>query len=153
MRKLVIASVLALSTVVFTSCNEGNAASKVKKENVKKAEKRDVEISKSVATIEFDKTSYDFGTVNEGDIVNAEFEVKNSGNTDLVITKASPSCGCTVPTWPKDPIKPGETAKVVAKFNTNGKPNKQVKAITLFTNTAKGREVLTIKGNVTPKAK
>ena len=43
--------------------------------------------------------------------------------------------------------------KVVAKFNTAGKPNKQVKTITLFTNTAKGREILKIKGNVTPKAK
>jgi hypothetical protein len=153
MRKLVIASVLALSTVVFVSCNEGNASSKVKNENVKKAEKRDAEISKGAAIIEFDKTSFDFGTVAEGDIVNAEFEVTNAGKTDLIITKASPSCGCTVPTWPKDPIKPGETSKVVAKFNTNGKPNKQVKSITLFTNTAKGREVLTIRGNVTPKAK
>ncbi len=153
MRKLVIASVLALSTIVFTSCNEGNAAAKVKNENIKKAEKRDAAISAGAAIIEFDKTSFDFGTVAEGDVVNAEFEVKNGGKTDLVITKASPSCGCTVPTWPKDPIKPGESAKVVAKFNTAGKPNKQVKSITLFTNTAKGREVLTIRGNVTPKAK
>ena len=63
------------------------------------------------------------------------------------------SCGCTVPTWPKDPIKPGQTEKVVAKFNTAGKPGRANKAITLFTNTAKGREVLSIKGNVTPKAK
>ena len=94
-----------------------------------------------------------FGTVNEGDVVDVEFTVTNSGNTDLVITKAQPSCGCTVPTWPRTPIKPGASEKVVAKFNTAGKPNKQVKTITLFTNTAKGREVLKIKGNVTPKAK
>jgi hypothetical protein len=153
MRKLVLVSFLALSTVVFISCNEGNASSKVKNENVKKAEKRDAEISKGAAMIEFDKTSFDFGTVAEGDVVNAEFTVTNAGKTDLIITKASPSCGCTVPTWPKEPIKPGESSKVVAKFNTNGKPNKQVKSITLFTNTAKGREILTIRGNVTPKVK
>ena len=153
MRKLVLVSFLALSTVVFISCNEGNASSKVKNENVKKAEKRDAEISKGAAMIEFDKTSFDFGTVAEGDVVNAEFTVTNAGKTDLIITKASPSCGCTVPTWPKEPIKPGESSKVIAKFNTNGKPNKQVKSITLFTNTAKGREILTIRGNVTPKVK
>ena len=153
MRKIFIASVLALSTVVFVSCNEGNAASKVKKENLDKAKERDVETSKGAAAIAFDKTEFDFGTVNEGDIVDVEFIVTNSGNTDLVITKAQPSCGCTVPTWPKTPIKAGESSKVVAKFNTAGKPNKQVKTITLFTNTAKGREVLKIKGNVTPKAK
>ena len=153
MRKLVLVSFLDLSTVVFISCNEGNASSKVKNENVKKAEKRDAEISKGAAMIEFDKTSFDFGTVAEGDVVNAEFTVTNAGKTDLIITKASPSCGCTVPTWPKEPIKPGESSKVIAKFNTNGKPNKQVKSITLFTNTAKGREILTIRGNVTPKVK
>lgn len=153
MRKIFIASVLALSTVVFVSCNEGNAASKVKGENLEKAKERDAKVSKEAATIKFDKTEFDFGTVNEGDIVDVEFVVSNPGTTNLIITKAQPSCGCTVPTWPKDPIKPGESAKVVAKFNTSGKPNKQIKAITLFTNTAKGREVLTIKGNVTPKAK
>ena len=151
MKKILIASILALSTVVFTSCNEGNAASKVKSENLDKAKERDSKSSYEPAMISFDKTEFDFGTANEGDVVDVEFAVTNSGTTDLVITKAQPSCGCTVPSWPKEPIKPGETSKVVAKFNTAGKPGKAVKAITLITNTAKGREVLTIKGMVTPK--
>jgi hypothetical protein len=153
MKKLVIASVLALSTVVFVACNEGNAASKVKSENLDKAKERDANSSKEAAMIEFDRTVFDFGTVNEGDIVDVEYVVTNPGTTDLVILKASPSCGCTVPSWPKEPIKPGESAKVVAKFNSAGRAGKANKAITLFTNTAKGREVLTLKGNVTPKAK
>ena len=96
---------------------------------------------------------HDFGTINEGDVVEHIFTFTNNGEAPLIIANAKGSCGCTVPTWPKQPIKPGESAKVVAKFNTAGKPNKQVKSITLFTNTAKGREVLTIRGNVTPKAK
>ncbi len=153
MKKIFIASVLALSTVLFVSCDKGNASSKVKKENLESAKKRDVEISKGAALIKFDKTEYDFGTVNEGDVVEAEFVVTNSGNTNLVITNAQPSCGCTVPEWPREAIKPGESSKVLAKFNTAGKPNKQSKTITLITNTASGREVLRIKGNVTPKAK
>ena len=69
------------------------------------------------------------------------------------ITDAQASCGCTVPVWPKGAIKPGESSKVLAKFNTAGKPNKQSKTITLLTNTAVGREVLRIKGSVIPKAK
>jgi hypothetical protein len=153
MKKLVIASVLALSTVFFVACNEGNAASKVNSEKLDKAKKRDANSSKEAAMIEFDKTVFDFGTVNEGDIVDVEYVVTNPGKTDLVILKASPSCGCTVPSWPKEPIKPGESAKVVAKFNSSGRPGKANKSITLFTNTAKGREVLSLKGNVTPKAK
>tara|TARA_R110002073_G_scaffold8207_2_gene45719 strand:- start:2234 stop:2698 length:465 start_codon:yes stop_codon:yes gene_type:complete len=154
MRKIFIASVLALSTVVFVSCGDkANASAKVKKENLESAKKRDVAISKGAALIQFDKTEYDFGTVNEGDVVETEFIVTNSGKTDLVITNAQASCGCTVPVWPKEAIKPGESSKVLAKFNTAGKPNKQSKTITLYTNTAAGREVLRIKGNVTPKAK
>tara|TARA_R110001632_G_scaffold152588_2_gene270264 strand:+ start:1597 stop:2058 length:462 start_codon:yes stop_codon:yes gene_type:complete len=153
MKKIVATSVLALATVLFISCGEGNASSKVKKENVDTAKKRDVEISKGSAVIEFDKTEFKFGTVNEGDIVEAKFVVINSGKTDLLITKVQPSCGCTVPEWPKTPIKPGESAEILAKFNTAGKPNKQSKTLTLFTNTARGREVLKLTGSVTPKAK
>ena len=71
--------------------------------------------------IEFDQQTFDFGTVNEGDIVDAEFTVTNVGETDLIITKATPSCGCTVPIWPRQPIKPGESSKIIAKFNTKRK--------------------------------
>jgi len=153
MKKIFITTVLALSTMIFISCNEGNASSKVKKENVKEAKKRDVEISKGAAEIQFDRTEFDFGTVNEGDVVEAKFVVINSGKTDLIITKVQPSCGCTVPEWPRTPIKPGESGEILAKFNTAGKPNRQAKNLTLYTNTAKGREVLKLTGSVTPKAK
>lgn len=153
MKKIFIASVLVLSALIVVSCKDGNAATKVKGDNLVKAKERDEKSSKEAATIEFDKTVFDFGVANEGDIVDVEFTVTNSGNTDLVISRATPSCGCTVPEWPKAPIKPGASEKVVAKFNTTGKPGVANKAITLFTNTAKGREVLRIKGTVTPKAK
>ena len=53
MNKLITTSLLALSVVFFTSCNEGNASSKVKKENVDTAKKRDTEISKGAAEIQF----------------------------------------------------------------------------------------------------
>ena len=71
----------------------------------------------------------------------------------MVITNAKASCGCTVPVWPREAIKPGKTGEVKVKFNTAGKPNRQQKTITLTTNTESGREVLTLKGSVTPKAK
>lgn len=153
MKKIFIASVLALSTVLFISCSETNASSKVKKENLDSAKKRDVEISKGAASISFDKMEYDFGTVNEGDMVETTFVITNSGKTDLVISNAKPSCGCTVPTWPREPIKPGESSELLVKFNTAGKPNRQSKTVTLTTNTATGREVVRLKGMVTPKAK
>ena len=147
--------VLVLITASFlTSCKDAtNNTAKIKKENLVNANSRDLEIKKGAASISFDKKEYDFGTVNEGDIVETSYLVTNSGKTDLVITNAQASCGCTVPVWPKNPIKPGATGEVKVKFNTSGKPNRQQKTITLTTNTESGREVLTLKGSVTPKAK
>ena len=146
---------MVLITASFlTGCKDAtNITAKIKKENLVNAKSRDSEIKKGAASISFDKKEYDFGTVNEGDVVETSYLVTNSGKTDLVITNAQASCGCTVPVWPKNPIKPGATGEVKVKFNTSGKPNRQQKTITLTTNTESGREVLTLKGSVTPKAK
>ncbi len=153
MKKVTILLALLISVVGFTSCKDANPAAKINKENLSKAVSRDVEIKKGTALISLDKKEFNFGTVNEGDIVETVFKVTNSGKTDLVITNAQGSCGCTVPVWPKAPIKPGETGDIAVKFNTSGKPNRQVKTVTLTTNTETGREVLTLKGSVIPKAK
>ena len=153
MKKLAVAVAFVVSAGLLVSCGQGNASSKVKKENVENAEKRDNTIGLGAPVISFDKEDYDFGTVNEGDIVETTFVVTNTGKSDLVITHAQASCGCTVPEWPKEPIAPGKTGEIKVKFNTNGKPNKQSKSITLTTNTEKGREVIKIHGMVTPKNK
>ncbi|SHN05673.1 DUF1573 domain-containing protein [Polaribacter sp. KT 15] len=153
MKKISFLFALLIASTFMVSCDSGNATTKINKANLDNAKSRDAEIKKGVATISLDKKEYDFGTVNEGDIVETVFKVTNSGKTDLVITNATGSCGCTVPVWPKAPIKPGETGEVAVKFNTNGKPNRQMKTVTLTTNTESGREVLTLRGSVTPKAK
>ena len=151
MKKLTLIALFALATFVV-SCDNKNASSKIDANNLEDASKRDEDNKGKTASISFDKTNYDFGTVNEGDIVETTFKVTNAGNVDLVITNAIGSCGCTVPTWPKEAIKPGETADIDVKFNTSGKPNRQSKSVTLTTNTEKGSEVLMLTGSVTPKA-
>ena len=153
MKKIAVAIAFVLSTGMLVSCGQGNASSKVKKENVENAEKRDISINAGAASISFDKEEYNFGTVTEGEVVKTSFTVTNTGKGDLVITNAQASCGCTVPVWPKEAIAPGKTGEIQVSFNTSGKPNKQSKSITLTTNTSKGREVLKITGMVTPKNK
>ena len=153
MKKVTILFAFLLLTNFIISCADGKASTKVNKQNLDTAKTRDAEIKQGVASISFDKKEYDFGTVNEGEIVETVFKVTNSGTTDLVITNATGSCGCTVPVWPKAPIKPGETGDIAVKFNTSGKPNRQMKTVTLTANTESGREVLTLRGSVTPKAK
>lgn len=153
MRKMSFLLVLALSTAVLVSCKEGNASEKVKASNLELAKKRDNTIRKGAAAVKFDKTEYDFGTVDAGFVVETTFLVTNTGQTDLVITDAKATCGCTVPVWPKEPVKVGETAEIKVKFNTAGKSDRQSKSVTLYTNTAKGTETLRLVGNVTGKAK
>lgn len=152
MKKNSIVGIVLLSLgLAFVSCKE-NATSKIEDTNLETAKERDAKISLGSAIIEFDTKDYDFGTVKEGDVVEGVFKVSNRGKTDLVITDASASCGCTVPEWPKDAIKPGDSAEIKFSFNSKGRTGKQSKTITLQTNTANVTETLRIAGTVTPNS-
>ncbi|HEY9221669.1 MAG: DUF1573 domain-containing protein [Lutibacter sp.] len=152
MKKNSIVGIVLLSLgLAFVSCKE-NATSKIEDTNLETAKERDAKISLGSAIIEFDTKDYDFGTVKEGDVVEGVFKVANKGKTDLVITDASASCGCTVPEWPKEAIKPGDSAQIKFSFNSKGRTGKQSKTITLQTNTANVTETLRIAGTVTPNS-
>lgn len=102
---------------------------------------------------EFEGTEHDFGTINEGDIVEHTFTFTNNGEAPLIIQNAVGSCGCTVPSWSKEPIPVGGTGIVTAKFNSKGKPNVQNKTVTITANTWPKQTRLKIKALVTPAAK
>ncbi len=96
----------------------------------------------------FDNDVYNFGTIKQGEKVEHEFVFTNTGNEPLVITRATGSCGCTVPVWPKEPIRKGESAKIKVTFNSAGKQGMQDKTITINSNAADNPKVLHIKGNI-----
>lgn len=100
----------------------------------------------------FEKTTHDFGTIIEGDKVTYTFKFTNTGKSDLLISNAAGSCGCTVPEYPKTPIKPGQSDKIKVSFNSAGKNGNQQKTVTIATNSAAGKETLIIKANIKPKA-
>ncbi|MEW7291224.1 DUF1573 domain-containing protein [Aquimarina sp. 2304DJ70-9] len=145
---LILAGVFAMT---FVSCKD-DAAKKVKEENVEIAAERDAK-NTDFPVMTFAETEHDFGTINEGDVVEHKFSFTNTGKAPLVIVSAKGSCGCTVPEWPKEPIAPGAQAEMLVKFNSNGKPNQQTKQVTITANTEAGKEILKIKAMVTPKAK
>ena len=101
---------------------------------------------------EFNTTDHDFGTVGEGKKVSYTYTIKNTGQAPLIIQSAQPSCGCTVPTWTKEPIPVGGTGKVTAEFDTNGKPGINNKTITVTANTWPKTTTLRFKAMVTPKS-
>ncbi len=98
--------------------------------------------------IKFEETTYAWGSVNEGDKMTHIFKFKNAGTNDLIISDAHGSCGCTVPEWPKEPIKPGKSGEIKVVFDSKGKPGDQQKTVTLTANTDPANTVLTIKGTV-----
>lgn len=150
MKKIFLLTAVVFSLIV-TSCKD-NAAAKIDTTKLESAKERDAKIELGPAVIEFDQVEYDFGEVVEGDVVEGTFKVTNAGKADLVITSARATCGCTVPEWPKDAIKPGETADIKFTFNSRGRQGKQTKSITLKTNTEKITETLRIKGTVIKKS-
>ena len=101
----------------------------------------------------FDVTTVDYGTIDKGSEPLRKFAFTNTGSEPLIIKTAKGSCGCTVPTYPKEPIMPGETSVIEVRYDTNriGKFNKTV---TLTTNEETATHQLTIKGEVkAPAAK
>ncbi|WP_281323812.1 DUF1573 domain-containing protein [Flavobacterium sp. IMCC34518] len=105
----------------------------------------------AVTDMNFSEKMHDFGSVNQGDKVGTEFEFTNSGNVDLIITDAVGSCGCTVPEFPKNAIKPGENGSIKVLFNSTNRSGIQNKSVTITANTTKGTEILNIKANVIPR--
>lgn len=147
MKKL-ISAFLAMALLPINSCKE-NAAEKVNQANVEMAAERDAQ--KIVfPIINFDKTSHDFGEIDNGTAVETVFSYTNSGRSPLVVTDIKSSCGCTVPQgWSKEPLMPGESSQFTVKFNGKG-ANKVSKTITLTTNTEKGREQVRISAFIKP---
>lgn len=108
-------------------------------------------IAPPLTSIEFVEAVHEFGDLKEGVVAKHTFEFKNTGDKPLVIRNAKASCGCTTPEYPKSPIAPGETGKLVAAYNSDGRPGEFTKTISVEANTSPDITVLTIKGKVIPK--
>jgi hypothetical protein len=129
---LIMVMIFAISLV--------NAQTETKKAPVKK---------KNGPEITFKNVLHDYGTIYVGSDGSYEFEFTNTGNEPLILSRPRSSCGCTVPTWPKEPILPGETNKIKVTYNTH-KPGPFNKSVTIYSNANKV-VVLRIKGKVVKK--
>ena len=138
----------AVAAMTFTSCKE-DASNKVKAENVEEAAERDAQ-AVYYPEMKFDETEFDFGTIEQGTPQEHTFSFTNTGKAPLVITNASSSCGCTVPSYTKEAIAPGETGELLVKFNGSGQ-NQVTKTVTVSANTEAGKEQIKIKAFVNPK--
>ena len=104
--------------------------------------------SGSAPVMTFNEEKHDFGKITQGEKVSHSFIFKNTGGSDIVISSAQGSCGCTVPTYPKEPIKAGQESKIDVVFDSDGKSGLVEKTITLVTNCNPSTKILTINSTI-----
>ena len=139
MKKIILSLSILLASAAVINAQTADGATPIQNENA--------------AVISFEQEVVDYGTIEQGADGVREFVFTNTGKSPLIISNAVGSCGCTVPTWPKEPIKPGAEGSIDVKFDSNGKQGMQNKTITLVANTIPNTKVIAIKGSVlTPSA-
>ena len=103
-------------------------------------------------SMNFTKTEHNFGTVKEEmGAISTQFEFTNNGDSPLIIQRVSASCGCTTPSYTREPVLPGKKGIISAEYSTVRRPGTFNKTIRVYSNAPDTVYVLTIKGNVTPK--
>lgn len=106
---------------------------------------------KKGAEITFEESTFNFGDITQGDKVEHVFAFANSGTEPLVLSRVMTTCGCTAPSWPKEPIAPGAKAEIKISFNSTGKMGMQNKVITVISNAATTNARISITANILPK--
>jgi len=103
------------------------------------------------SVIEFDTTAYDFGRVYEGEIVGWYFKFRNTGDKSLILVNVTAGCGCTIPSYSKEPLEPGQEGQIKVVFDTNGRVGYQYKSVNVETNGQPGLTELIVTAEVIRK--
>ena len=144
MKKLLVTVIafLAISTSVFAQADE------MKKGASYILDEKGELVETTAPIFNFEKETHSFGDIEEGPKVEYEFKFTNDGKEPLIISNVKASCGCTTPSWPKDPIMPGEEAAIKAIYNTSKRMGPFNKSITITSNAYTPTKRLYIKGKV-----
>ena len=138
--------IILISAITFiTSCDIRN--SDKKKNNLPTASTDTF----PPTTVQIIDSTFDFGKVNEGEIVTYNYRFKNTGTHPLSVQNAVASCGCTIPEKPEKPIAPGELGVIKVKFNSDHRPGETHKSITVTSNANPEFPPLILKGTVIGK--
>ncbi len=143
--KKVIVTVFCLSIASFAT-----HAQEKKAPEVKAAQTEEVDPKAAKFQFKDQDNTHNFGEVPEGPSAEYDFEFKNVGKKPIVITEAHGSCGCTVPTWPKEPILPKKKGTIHVTYNTNGRVGPITKDVTITYNDGKTAKLF-IRGTVKAK--
>lgn len=144
MKKIIIPALV----LIMLSCQTKSDDGKITSDSVTNTASADGKVNADLPEIKFEEEEFDFGKITQGEKVSHAFIFKNTGGKNLIISGASGSCGCTVPEWPREPIKPGAEGKIDVVFNSDGKSGFQEKTVTLVTNCEPATRILKIKTEI-----
>ncbi len=125
---------IALAGILFASCQQQTAQDNNSETSTGVNSSANATPSPDAPVLTFEKESYDFGKIKQGETVQYSFKFTNTGKTPLIISNATATCGCTVPETPKEPIMPGATASIKVVFDSTGKMGMQDKIVTVTSN-------------------
>lgn len=107
----------------------------------------------SAQVIEVSERWHDFGDIQQGDVVEHRFELKNVGKAPLVLQDVRLTCGCTATDWSREPVLPGQSMTLTLRFDSKNKVGIQNKTAMLISNAQNGPLPLTLRTNVLPPPK
>src|ERR1700677_1026649 len=132
MKKLIFSAAMFLSLVIAGNINAQTGL-----------------VNPSAPVISFQKDTIDYGTIPHNADGYRSFKFTNTGKEPLIISETHGSCGCTVPTAPKEPIQPGASAEIKVHYATD-RVGQFIKTVTVTSNASNSSKILVIKGNVLP---
>ena len=151
-KRFAINACIYLSVMGFVACGgKQTAKDTISTETVENSQSANAETATDTANapvMTFEKEKYEFGKIIQGEKVSFSFKFTNTGKTDLLISSATASCGCTVPTYSKTPVKPGENGKIDVVFDSDGKKGTVTKHVTVLANTNPNSKVLELSGEI-----
>jgi hypothetical protein len=120
-------------------------------ENKQSTTQGEAEVPGQVPVMTFAEQEVNLGKMTEGDTLRHQFKFTNTGKGPLTISSAVASCGCTVPSYPKEPVAPGQGGTIDVLFNSKNKTGMNTKTITVYANTRPDMNTLTFKVEVLPR--
>jgi hypothetical protein len=140
--------ILALTVCTFAACRNANTSSA---STTSDTSKNAAVPAADAPVIVFERDIFDFGKIVQGESVQHEFKLKNTGKSPLIISNATATCGCTVPQVPGEPVLPGKEGVIKVVFNSEGKMGMQDKVITVTSNASEKVTTVHLVGEVLEK--
>ncbi len=139
--KRVILGLFLAASLTLAACENKQSA----------AEQGQTETPGQAPVMTFTEQEANLGKMTEGDTLRHQFKFTNTGKTPLTISSAVASCGCTVPSYPKEPIAPGQEGTIDVVFNSKNKAGMNTKTVTIYANTKPDMNTVSFKVEVLPK--